>query len=516
MHRKLALIHGLWLSAIAIVFASFLSVANASTFFPDPEVDLDAVPEKVDFSEYIFSDDDDMFFIDDMAFRKSDYQRSGFTGRRWTDGKVYYVFDSGLTEQQKNSWLNAAAEWSAVAALSFLPRTTQSNYIYVKKDTGNWSYVGMIGGKQEMGIASWGSKFTIAHEIGHALGMIHEHQRTGRDTFVTIHTANIQSGYEHNFTAYSSTNYGDYDFDSIMHYDKCAFSKDCPTGSTCNCSRLTISCKPPNESWTNRIGQSNHLSDLDKSGMAARYGSSGNTPTPTIPPTKTPVPTQTPVPTHTPIPTNSPIPTSTPAPPATNTPIPTHTPHGTQTVMPTNTPTTQPTKTPTPGPTQTPPPQPTPTPTLTNTPTAKPDDTFTPAPTATPEPPITPTPTPTEPSCADMGVRIDMPTHMFQVNDPCYLHIWTCNPSDEPMTDTALFVILDAYGELYFSPSWNQSLDFYYLTVVPGESLLVAIPEFIWPEINGNASGLVFYAAITDSAITKIWGDYDWWEFGWE
>lgn len=500
MYRGQTLFHGLWLLSIAMVFPYFLSVVDAATFFPDLGEDRGSGIEEIDFPEYVFSDeDDDIFFIDDMAFRKSDVQRSGFSGNRWTNGKVYYVFDSGLTEQQKNAWLNAAAEWSAVAALNFLPRTNQSNYIYVKKDTGNWSYVGMIGGKQEMGIASWFSKFTIVHEIGHALGMIHEHQRTGRDSFVTIHTANIQDNYGHNFTPYNnSTNYGDYDFDSIMHYDKCSFSKDCPTGSTCNCTRLTISCKSPNQHWTDLIGQSTHLSDLDKSGMAARYGSSGNTPTPT----PTIRPTQTPVPTSTPIPTNSPIPTSTPAPPATNTPIPTRTPDGTYTPRPTNTPTLPPTKTPTPTSTNIP----------TNTP--KPGDTFTPVPSATPEPQNTHTPT--APPCTDMGVRIDMPTHAFQVNDPCYLHIWICNPTGVPIVDVPLFIILDVYGELYFSPSWNQSLDFHYLTVDSGETLLVAIPDFVWPKINGSAHGLMFYSALTDPAITKIWGDYDWWEFGWE
>lgn len=485
MIHRTKIICGFWLIGMTVVLLLFHPAVKAATFLPEdgsrgkPATTgiVDTVPPG-----------DDVIFIDDMAFRKSDVQRSGFSGPRWTNGIVYYEFESGLTTQQKNAWLNAAAEWSAVAALSFVPRTYQSNYIYVFSGSGNWSYVGMIGGRQEMSIANWSIKFIIVHEIGHALGMIHEHQRTGRDGYVTIHYANVQSGYGNNFTQWTSTNYGAYDFDSIMHYDKCAFSIDCPAGSTCNCSNLTISVLPPNQHWTDLIGQRNHLSDLDKSGMATRYGNTENTPTPTPEPH----------PTNTPIATHTPLPTATPSPRPTNTPIPTYTPAGTQTQIPTRTPT----------PTQ--PPVPTSTP--------HPGDTRTPTPTATADPQATNTPvqTPTGSPCTDTGVDIDMPAHVFHAGDPCHLKIWMCNATSVPLNDIPLFVILDVFGEIYFAPSWQSNLDSYILTISPGESILVVLPEFLWPSIGGSTTGLVFLAAMTDPAMTRILGEFDQWEFGWE
>ena len=130
----------------------------------------------------------------------------------------------------------------------------------------------MIGGRQVMNIFSWTYKYIIAHEIGHALGLIHEHQRSGRDSYVTINYANMQSGYEYAFNIIGSTNYGTYDFDSVMHYDDCAVSTDCPPGYTCDCTHRTITVPPPNAQWQGLIGQRTHLSQLDASGMAQRYG----------------------------------------------------------------------------------------------------------------------------------------------------------------------------------------------------------------------------------------------------
>ena len=265
---------------LVLVCFGFSLNAPGSTFAPteeervaateqglNGELKLAALPRKIDPEGRTYVEVDDMFFwVSEGAGVES-----AFTGNRWTNGIVYYVFDAAVSSTNRQNWRDAAATWSAVAPLTFTEGTGIGNYIYVQNGSGNNSYVGMIGGRQVMNILSWTYKYAIAHEIGHALGLIHEHQRSGRDSYVTINYSYIQSGYEYAFAIVGSTNYGPYDFDSLMHYDKCAVSTDCPSGYTCACTHYTITVPPPNTQWQGLIGQRTHLSQLDGTGMAQRY-----------------------------------------------------------------------------------------------------------------------------------------------------------------------------------------------------------------------------------------------------
>jgi hypothetical protein len=66
------------------------------------------------------------------------------------------------------------------------------------------------------------------HEIGHVIGLWHEQSREDRDSFVTIQWANIEPGKEHNFNQHISDgdDVGAYDYGSIMHYGRTAFSRN--------------------------------------------------------------------------------------------------------------------------------------------------------------------------------------------------------------------------------------------------------------------------------------------------
>ncbi|MBI9018007.1 MAG: hypothetical protein JEZ07_12180 [Phycisphaerae bacterium] len=201
--------------------------------------------------------------FDDMLFKTNVIgTKSAFSATRWTNGIVYYEFDSNVSASNKLIWLDAAQQWANVSDLHFVERTTQSNYIHVQDDDGNWSYVGMIGGKQEMGIYNWNYKFIVAHEIGHAVGLMHEHSRPDRDDYVTILFENIIEDRESNFEIRSADIYGQYDFYSVMHYDNKAFSSN---------GLNTIEPLPAYSSMLNVMGQRTYLSDLDKSGMNDRY-----------------------------------------------------------------------------------------------------------------------------------------------------------------------------------------------------------------------------------------------------
>ena len=141
---------------------------------------------------------------------------------KWTSGIVYYAFNANVSAVHRTATLDAMAEWAAFANLTFTPRVAETNYVMINEQAGlngGNSAVGMIGGAQALNIGptSW-NRPTLCHELGHTLGLIHEHQRSDRDTYVTIAPAVAGDG---NFILIpTSTNNGAYDFLSVMHYGK--------------------------------------------------------------------------------------------------------------------------------------------------------------------------------------------------------------------------------------------------------------------------------------------------------
>jgi hypothetical protein len=177
--------------------------------------------------------------------------------------------------------LTAMAQWTAICGVQFVALSSESNYVHIQNSTGNNSPVGMVGGQQIINISSWTSTFIIAHELGHCLGLYHEHQRPDRDTFISVTPSNVQGGtngqiYLNNFpTIGAAHGYGRYDFDSVMHYGRCAFSVCCPAGTFCNCASNceTMTVLGDNfATWNNVIGHLSHLSTLDQVIMRLLYG----------------------------------------------------------------------------------------------------------------------------------------------------------------------------------------------------------------------------------------------------
>ncbi|CAG0921109.1 unnamed protein product, partial [Notodromas monacha] len=95
-----------------------------------------------------------------------------------------------------------------------------------------WSYVGMsTSSSQQLNLQSSGCwlKGTVIHEILHAVGFLHEHQRFDRDDFITVYDPNIDPGSTGQFSKVSlsiSNNVNSpYDIDSIMHYGSYSFGQ---------------------------------------------------------------------------------------------------------------------------------------------------------------------------------------------------------------------------------------------------------------------------------------------------
>ncbi|KAJ1182629.1 hypothetical protein NDU88_007814 [Pleurodeles waltl] len=70
------------------------------------------------------------------------------------------------------------------------------------------------------------SKGIIHHEVDHALGFYHEHTRSDRDEYVDIQLHNIAEGNKENFEKQETNNLDlPYDFQSVLHYGRYAYSK---------------------------------------------------------------------------------------------------------------------------------------------------------------------------------------------------------------------------------------------------------------------------------------------------
>ena len=223
--------------AVAVLSVFGAAFASAATFAPsaveldamgfhrhDAEQFVQSLPEpQVDATGRAYYAFDDMRYAADAA--QTD---AAFIGRTWPGGVLYYQFEAGINTTRRQQWRDAAAVWSQVAPVTFVESTGNGNYVRVMASTGNSSYVGMLAsGAQAMEIASWNSKFIIAHEIGHALGLIHEQSRRDRDSYVRILLNNVVSGERHNFDIENtSVPYGAYDFDSVMHYGRNDFSSN--------------------------------------------------------------------------------------------------------------------------------------------------------------------------------------------------------------------------------------------------------------------------------------------------
>lgn len=116
---------------------------------------------------------------------------------------------------------------------------------------------GMRGGEQILSISKYNSnKGTALHEIGHALGLIHEQQRRDRDEYININWDNIQSDKKSNFKIWEESHavikyIPDvlFDYKSIMlypSYNSFAIDYSKPTmtkkdGSTFNAQRNNLS-----------------------------------------------------------------------------------------------------------------------------------------------------------------------------------------------------------------------------------------------------------------------------------
>ena len=111
------------------------------------------------------------------------------------------------------------------------------------------------------------------HEIGHAVGLWHEHTRINRDKYVKIIWENIEPDNHHNFYIYSHPNVPSdigYDYESIMHYKNNAFSIDKTSKKT-----IEIISENKPKCLREKMGQREGLSFRDALKLNRMYNCTG-------------------------------------------------------------------------------------------------------------------------------------------------------------------------------------------------------------------------------------------------
>jgi len=142
---------------------------------------------------------------------------------------VIWKFGPGLLDAEKNRYLAVMAEWSQKANVRFLERTTQHSYVTLRSDDNidgvSHSSVGMQGGEQSIYLEPLtdenSRKRTTRHEVGHTVGLLHEHLRCDRDDFLKVSSKikleRLGDYYPKRCDNAVKTS-GAYDFRSVMHY----------------------------------------------------------------------------------------------------------------------------------------------------------------------------------------------------------------------------------------------------------------------------------------------------------
>lgn len=163
------------------------------------------------------------------------WQQRGFgltQGTRvWPNGLVPYYVDQTLDPAVVANIEIAVNAWNRVAGITLLPvddNSLPADYLDFQPGSGCASWVGFRGGAQEVWLSSDCSAGSIMHEIGHALGLEHEHTRSDRDQYLEILWGNIDPEKRHNFAISNRRGVllGDYDYGSIMHYGLTHFSRN--------------------------------------------------------------------------------------------------------------------------------------------------------------------------------------------------------------------------------------------------------------------------------------------------
>ncbi|XP_060924240.1 high choriolytic enzyme 1-like isoform X1 [Limanda limanda] len=149
--------------------------------------------------------------------------------KKSSNGQVVIPFTMSreFSSMERQKIDRAMKSFQGRTCIRFVPRQNQYDYISIENRGGCFSSLGRVGGRQVLSLNKRGCVYygIIQHEFNHALGFQHEQTRSDRDSYVRINWANINQRMAYNFYKSNTNNLNTpYDYSSIMHYGKTAFS----------------------------------------------------------------------------------------------------------------------------------------------------------------------------------------------------------------------------------------------------------------------------------------------------
>ncbi len=156
-----------------------------------------------------------------------------FTIGPWEDGIIAYYLSGTFSDEDIYNLNIAMKRWENVCGVKFEkvnPCYSAYEIRYNPQD-GWFSTIGENNSQCFMNFCvQYLTLDAITHELGHCIGLVHEHQRPDRDLYISIAWDKVIHGKEFNFEIMDNPliveQEFEYDYNSIMHYPPVSFSRD--------------------------------------------------------------------------------------------------------------------------------------------------------------------------------------------------------------------------------------------------------------------------------------------------